>query len=143
MIHKMLIVFLLYLYQIAYAALSQNKPALGVLKSTGTALIDRSKDDKDFVEDVSGKLDGVTDNYILLEEKLRDRMKRIQEALFKYQGFDECLDDYEKWLSEMERKLKSAGMLSIKPAVIRKQKAEQKVGRNAWRGFRCLVTTKA
>ena len=94
--------------------------------------MDRSKEDKDFVEDVTGKLDNVTDSYAHIEEKLRDKMKRIQEALFKYQGFDECLDDYEKWLSEIERKLKSAGMLSIKPPVIRKQKAEQKVGTVCW-----------
>jgi len=69
----------------------------------------------------------VTSEYVTVEDKLRDKIAALQSALYKQQDFNKTIEDFDKWLTQTEEKVKSHMMLSIKPVVIKKQNKEQQV----------------
>ena len=62
-----------------------------------------------------------TNLYFNIEDKIKDRITHVQTALYRCQGFNEALDDFERWLYDAERQVQALGVLSIKPSVIKKQ----------------------
>lgn len=73
------------------------------------------------------QIQAVTNEYVTVEDKLRDQIASLQSALYKQQDFDKTIEDFDRWLTQTEEKVKSHMMLSIKPVVIKKQNKEQQV----------------
>ena len=113
--------------QASKVALAQRRPKLGSLQSSGVALMKENKGNEKFVDATKSKVQKVTDLYRSIEDKIKDRISIVQTALYRCQGFDEVLDDFERWLYDAERDLNTLGSLSIKPSVIKKQRAGLKV----------------
>ena len=80
-----------------------------------------NKDNEKFLDATKSKVQNVTDLYCSIEDKIKDRIMLVQTALYRCQGFNEALDDFERWLYETEGRLQALGTLSIKPSVIKKQ----------------------
>lgn len=97
------------------------------MHSSGLALIKDNKGDEKFVDATKSKVQKVIDLFCGIENKIKDRISSVQTALYRCQGFDETVDDFDKWLYCSERQFKSLGTLSIKPNVIKKQGAGLKV----------------
>lgn len=113
--------------QASKVALAQRRPKLGSLHSSGLALIKENKGDEKFVDATKSKVQKVTDLFCDIENKIKDRISSVQTALYRCQGFDETVDDFDRWLYCAERQFNSLGNLSIKPNVIKKQRAGLKV----------------
>lgn len=86
-----------------------------------------NKDNEKFVDATKSKVQGVTDLYCDIEDKIKDRIAHVQTALYRCQGFNEALDDFERWLYDVESRFQALAKLSIKPSVIKKQGAGLKV----------------
>ena len=86
-----------------------------------------NKDNEKFVDSTKSKVQNVTDLYCSIDDKLKDRITHVQTALYRCQGFNEALDDFERWLYDAERQFQALGVLSIKPRIIKKQGAGLKV----------------
>lgn len=86
-----------------------------------------NKDNEKYVDATKSKLQNVTDRYCSIEDKIKDRITLVQIALYRCQGFNEALDDFERWLYDAERQFQALGVLSIKPSVIKKQGSGLKV----------------
>lgn len=108
-------------------ALAQRRPKLGSLQSSGLALMQENKDNEKFLDVTKSKVQNVTDLYCSIEDKIKDRITLVQTALYRCQGFNEALDDFEKWLYDTEGRFQALGTLSIKPSVIKKQGSGLKV----------------
>ena len=104
---------------------------MGSLQSAGLSLIQENQCNDSFVDETESKVQKVTDLYCSIENKIKDRISRVQTALFRCQGFQEALGDFERWLCDAERQFKSLGVLSVKPGVIKKQGSKLKVNRYA------------
>lgn len=107
--------------------LYQLKPKLGSLQHAGSALIQKNSSDEKLVKDITNKVQAVTNEYVTVEDKLRDKMVDFQSAVYKQQDFDKTVEDFEKWLTLTEEKVRSQMMLSIRPVVIKRQNKEQQV----------------
>lgn len=108
-------------------ALAQLRPRLGTLQSTSLALMEENRDNETFVDATKSKVQSVTDLYCTIEDKIKDRITHVQSALYRCRGFNEALDEFERWLCDAEKQFQSLGVLSIKPSVIKKQSGELKV----------------
>ena len=86
-----------------------------------------NKDNEKFLDSTKSKVQNVTDLYCSIEDKIKDRITLVQTALYRCQGFNEALDDFERWLFDTEGRLQALGTLSIKPSVIKKQGSGLKV----------------
>ena len=86
-----------------------------------------NKENEKFVDVTKSKVQGVTDMYCSIEDKIKDRITHVQTALYRCQGFNEALDEFERWLFDAERQFQALGVLSIKPSIIKKQGAGLKV----------------
>lgn len=86
-----------------------------------------NKDNEKFLDATKSKVQNVTDLYCSIEDKIKDRITQVQAALYRCQGFNEALDDFERWLYDTESRFQALGMLSIKPSVIKKQGSGLKV----------------
>ena len=86
-----------------------------------------NKDNEKFLDATKSKVQNVTDLYCSIEDKIKDRITLVQTALYRCQGFNEALEDFERWLYETEGRLQALGTLSIKPSVIKKQGSGLKV----------------
>lgn len=69
----------------------------------------------------------MTNEYVTVEDKLRDKIAALQSALYKQQDFNKTIEEFDRWLTQTEEKVKSQMMLSIKPVLIKKQNKEQQV----------------
>lgn len=103
------------------------KPTLGSLQQAGSTLIQKNSNDKKLVDDITNKVQAVTNEYVTVEDKLRDKMADFQSAVYKQQDFNKTVEDFEKWLSVTEEKVRTHMMLSIRPVVIKRQNKEQQV----------------
>ena len=115
------------LFQAAKVALAQRRPKLGSLQSSGLALMQENKENEKFVDATKSKVQNVTDLYCNIEDKIKDRITHLQAALYRCQGFNEALDDFERWLYDTETRFQALGVLSIKPSIIKKQGSGLKV----------------
>lgn len=86
-----------------------------------------NKDNEKFFDATKSKVQNVTDLYCNIEDKIKDRITLAQTALYRCQGFNEALDDFERWLYDTESRFQALGMLSIKPSIIKKQGSGLKV----------------
>ena len=86
-----------------------------------------NKDNEKFLDATKSKVQNVTDLYCSIEDKIKDRITLVQTALYRCHGFNEALEDFERWLYDTEGRLQALGTLSIKPSVIKKQGSGLKV----------------
>lgn len=114
-------------FQASKVALAQRRPKLGLLQSSGLALMQGNRDNEKFVDATKSKVQSVTDLYCGIEDKIKDRITHLQTALYRCQGFNEALDDFERWLYDTESRFQALGVLSIKPSIIKKQGSGLKV----------------
>ena len=119
-----------FLFKASKVALAQRRPKLGSLQSDGLALMKDNKENEKFVDATKSKVQSVTDLYCNIEDRIKNRIAQVQTALYRCQGFNEALDDFERWLYDTESRFQALGMLSIKPSVIKKQGSGLKV---TWR----------
>ena len=117
-------------FQAAKVALAQRRPKLGSLQSSGLALMQENKENEKFVDATKSKVQSITDLYCGIEDKIKGRITHVQTALYRCQGFNEALDDFERWLYDTESRFQALGLLSIKPSVIKKQGSGLKVSFN-------------
>lgn len=86
-----------------------------------------NKDNEKFVDATKSKVQNVTDLYCSIDDKIKDRITHLQTALYRCQGFSEALEEFERWLSDAERKFQALGVMTIRPNIIKKQGAGLKV----------------